>query len=152
MNQNQKEIVLANASRVIDKKHIIVLIKDNQGRAVDMHEFDVFNDIAYNELKNTVQQNKAILAQEKAVEKERLENAQVEKELAFNQAILSRFKHQEILLVMNTYYVDLMRGLVDENAILENWFNTYLHDHSIGLPNDELFNQYWALIHKGETL
>lgn len=152
MNQNQKEIVLASASRVIDKKHIIVLIKDNQGRAIDMHEYDVFNDVAYNELKNTVLQNKAILAQEKAVEKERLEKAQEEKELAFKQALLSRFRHNEILAVMNTYYVDLMRGVIDESPLLESWFDTYLHDNTIDLPDIELFNQYWVLIHKGDTL
>lgn len=152
MNQNQKEILLANASRVIDKKHILVLIKDNKGRAIDMHEYDVYNDNAYQEMKSVIEQNKAIVAQERIAEKEANDKAVADKELAFNQALLERFKHQEILLVMNTYYVDLMRGLVDENAILENWFNTYLHDHSIELPNDELFNQYWALIHKGETL
>ena len=159
MNQNQKEIVLANASRVIDKKHIIVLIKDNQGRAIDMHEFDVFNDIAYNELKNTVLQNKAILSQEKAVEKERLEKAQVDKELAFNNNLKKHFEHTEILATMNMYYIDIMRGIIDEDAELEEWFNHYLKTFGMfGLPGDEnmpksdLFWEYWALIHKGETL
>lgn len=152
MNQNQKEILLANASRVIDKKHILVLIKDNQGRAIDMHEFDVYNDNAYQEMKSVIEQNKAIVAQERIAEKEANDKAVADKELAFNQALLERFKHQEILLVMNTYYVDLMRGVIDEDAILENWFNTYLHDNTIDLPDIELFNQYWAMIHKGETL
>ena len=159
MNQNQKEIVLANASRVIDKKHIIVLIKDNQARAIDMHEFDVFNDIAYNELKNTVQQNKAIVAQERIAEKEATDKAVADKELAFNNNLKKHFEHTEILATMNMYYIDIMRGIIDEDTELEEWFNHYLKTFGMfGLPGDEnmpksdLFWEYWTLIHKGETL
>lgn len=152
MNQNQKELYLANASRVIDKKHILVLIKDNQGRAVDMHEYDVFNDNAYQELKATVEQNKAIVSVEKQLAKEKADKELADKELALRNAINQQFKHQELLLVMNTYYVDLMRGMIDENTMLEDWFHAYLLDNTIALPDNELFNQYWAMIHKGETL
>ena len=152
MNQNQRELYLANASRVIDKKHILVLIKDNQGRAIDMHEYDVFSDNAYQELKATVEQNKAIVSVEKQLAKEQEDKALLDKELALKESINNRFKHNDIVLVMNTYYVDLMRGVIDESPLLESWFDTYLHDNTIDLPDNELFNQYWAMIHKGETL